>query len=108
MKIKDIKIKPDRIANEEAIKFLYFLMDWNGSYFDFIKVRYNRYRDEIKEAYFDSVEEARAFIDNLELEEIDKITCDFRTGAITRFEFCFQYGFGDPRYGIINVTSREK
>ena len=105
MKIKDIKRKPGRLANEEAIRFLYFLFDWDGYYCDFIRVKAFG-SDEVR---FDNSEEARAFIDDLELEKLDRIICDFRTHAITRFEIGFNYnGLESPGYAIMNITSREK
>lgn len=105
MKIKDIKRKSNRLSNEEAIKFLYFLMDWNPNYFDFIMVE----SLGCDAKYFGSSEEAREFIDELEAYKLSKITCDFTTSAITRFEFCFNYDRAEsPGYAIINVTSMEK
>lgn len=103
MKIKDIKRKTGRLTNQEAINFLYFLIDWNWNYFDFIRVR----PFGCDEVYFDNSEDARDFLDDLELEKLDKITCDFRTRAITRFEICFNYDRPESSgYAIINVTSR--
>lgn len=110
MKIKDIKKKPRGISNTEAIKFLYYLFDWYGKYFDSINISYCD--DENLEVSFDSIKEAVAFIDDLELEQLDTITCDFKTrdfadSDITRYKITFFYEtFGPSVYAVINVIPK--
>lgn len=112
--IKDIKANPGFISNEDAMRFLYFVTIWDGYYCDFVGVTYH-IGDGIHDKRTEIFEcdgwcyDATEFIDDLELEQLDKIICEFRTGEITRFEFCFNYDrLESPGYAIINVTSREK
>lgn len=110
MKIKDIEKKTIGISNTEAIKFLYFLFDWYGKYFDSINISYCD--DEWLDVNFDSIKEAKAFIDDLELEQLDTITCDFKTrdfadSDITRYEITFDYEkFGPSFCAVINVIPK--
>lgn len=110
MKIKDINKKPRGITNTEAIKFLYFLFDWYANYFDSIKISYCD--DENLEVSFDNIKEAVAFIDDLEMAQLDTITCDFKTrdfadSDITRYEITFDYErFGPGLYAIVEVLPK--
>lgn len=109
MKIKDIKRKSNRLSNEEAINYLYFLFDWYSNYFNSINVSYCD--DENLEVNFNNIKEAVAFIDDLELEQLDRITCDvathdFSDSDITIFEIIFYYDRFGPEYAVITVTPK--
>lgn len=113
MKIKDIKRKSGKISKEEAINFLYYLFEYYGDCFDSLNVSYY---DECEwhKVSFDSREKAIELIDDLSLDQLDIINCDFEEALyfsdsdIVRYSINFNHNWSRPleyaRIGIVPIT----
>lgn len=114
MKIKDIKRKSGKISKEEAINFLYYLFEWYDGCFYSLDVSYCDDECKWRNVSFDSREKAIAFIDDLELEQLDVINCDFEEALyfsdsdIIRYSINFNHNWSRPleyaRIGIVPIT----